>query len=265
MQGLGLLEAGESGIPVVGPILAGITGLLGALFGGGGGSIKQLNDAVKHVEQQVVSGLRTEGYALQLAFGPGIMGFLTRLRKMVSKLGTLVHDALGNLGSIIAYIRCVHDYLFNRFIGPILNAIQHVRQLLVIFRLFHFKFAAQLDATLANIEYKIASRFEFVWQKMNELLSWAQIISTPTGLFNPVILWGSLMRDIAILRGLTGTGPAAPLLPSDQASQALDRGLFSTGAVAGRTSTWSEGKLPDVFATRLSLVRSKVAQIDRAA
>lgn len=262
MQGLGLIAAGESAIPVVGPILAGITGLLGALFGGDGGSVKQLNDAVKQVETQVVNGLKTIGLAIQLIFGAGIIGFIRRVWSALGHLAELIHDALDKIAKIVAYIRRIHDYLFNRFIGPVLNAIQHVRQMLVIFRLFHVRFAQQLDATLANIEYKIASQFNFIWQKMNELLSWAQLITGADGLFNPSVLWGSLARDIAILRGVTGLGPAQPLLDADATAQSLDRGLFSAAAVAGRESTWVHNQLPDVFSVRLDLVRAKLSAID---
>jgi hypothetical protein len=251
-------------ISTVVDIIVGVGGLLASLFGGGGGSVKQLNDAVRHVEEQVLSGLKTIGLGLQLAFGAGIIGFLKRLWDALGKLAKLIHDALAKIQKIVAYIRRIHDYLFNRFIGPLLNAIQHLRQVLTIFRIFHVKFAAKLDATLANIEYKIASRFEYVWQQMNQLISWAQLITGLDGLFNPAVLWGSLTRDLAILRGLTGLGPATPLLPGDEASQALDRELFSAGTVAGRQAQWSQSKLPDAFATRLSGIRSSVAQIDKA-
>lgn len=254
---------GEPVSTAVGTVIATIGGILTSIFGGGGGSTKQLTETVQHIETQVLTGLKTIGLALQLAFGAGIIGFLRRLWGALGQLAQRVHDALDRISKIIAYIRRIHDYLFNRFIAPVLNAIQHIRQLLVIFRLFHLKFATKLDATLAGIEYKIAANFQLAWSKINELISWAQILTTPTGLFNPAVLWGSILRDIQILRGLTGLGPASPLLAADQAGQALDRGLFSHGAVTARQAVWSSGQMPDVFKSRLAVIRAKTAEISK--
>jgi len=240
--------------PVAG-IIAGIGSILSGLFGGGGGSTSQLAQAVNQIATQVVNGLDLVGGALELLFGTIIPEFLKRLLDALRALASLLADALGKLAKIIQWLRDLHDWLFRRFIFPVLNAIGHIRQMLLLLRLLHVKWAQKLDATLADIEGKIALNFGRVWFYTLNLLSWAQLITGADGLFRGGVLWGSLARDLDALRSLTGAGVALPLTPEQQTAVDADAHFFDPDQVAARSALWHAGVIPPSIAAVAQSIR----------
>lgn len=248
---------------VFGTIVGAIGTILGGILGGGSGSLSSLQNALSGIGEQVNAGFQALGDLIGWLAGGGLLGWLAKLWDFLKGILSKLKDWLGKLAKVIQKIRDLHDALYRRFIGPILNAIQHVRQLLVIFRLFHLKFAQKLDATLADVEGKIAANFELVWRSINQLISWAQIITTADGLFDPGTFWGTVRRDLATLRSLVGIGPVEALDSLAAAKAAADRALFSSAAVRARESTWSAGQMPSVFADLLRGIRSEGSSIEK--
>jgi hypothetical protein len=86
-------------------------------------------------------------------------------------------------------IRKWYDQYFNQFVKPVLNAIRHLRQVLQIFRLLGFKWAARLDARLATIENRIVAAYELLRINLNKAVSFLQLIADPFGILrrNPAL------------------------------------------------------------------------------
>ena len=80
----------------------------------------------------------------------------------------------------------------------VINLIQRVRQILVIFKVFHLKFAQKLDNWLAGIEGKLISRISAFARKTNEVIAWINVIADPIQAYRKGLLFGAYGR---ILRG----------------------------------------------------------------
>lgn len=148
-----------------------------------------------------------------------VLDLIRRVKKIIDDL----KDKIGKIiGPIIKYqkqIRDLWDHLFNRFIAPILQTIQHLRQTLTIFKVFHVKFADALDKRLAGLEGDIASRFLIVKQTINKTLSWLELIADPAGLLKTNVVLRSLGKSFDGLGALL-TGQAFRDLTDDEGNDA---------------------------------------------
>lgn len=131
----------------------------------------------------------------------------------------------------------------------IINLIQRVRQVLAIFKLFHFKWAKKLDNWLVNIEGKLIRHELELFQKTNEIIGWMNLILDPVhGLTHlPVFLAAgkSLNTILTILTGggidfwyskATGGGPTLP--SSITYKQHYDELRQDLAAGAGDVQPW---------------------------
>jgi hypothetical protein len=109
-----------------------------------------------------------------------------------------------------------------------INLIQRIRQLLVIFRILHLKFAQKLDDWLTHIEGKLITREAQIAAKTNEIIGWINFIADPTKLFRLSPLAQSLYRYIRGLRGVLGIPESRPLTVDEQTRQAQDRALLTS-------------------------------------
>ncbi len=88
-----------------------------------------------------------------------------------------------------------------------INLIQRVRKILLVFRLFHLKFAMKLDRFLSHIESLIIQRQLQFARKTNEIIGWLNLILDPVrGLSHlPAFLAVTKSAD-ALLQVFTGHG-----------------------------------------------------------
>jgi hypothetical protein len=125
------------------------------------------------------------------------------LKKVLEDIQALLH-ALHNLfAPLIAWLRklqAIQRQYQLQTMRRIVNLIQRARQILVVFRLLHLKFAQKLDAWLAGIEGKIITREMDIARKTNEILGWVDFVTDPfgalrgTAVFGPI---GTLLRSLA--------------------------------------------------------------------
>lgn len=109
----------------------------------------------------------------------------------------------------------------------IINLIQRARQILVIFRILHFKFAAKLDAWLTHVESLITSHVYRLEAKTNEIITWIDLWFDPKGLMRVLTLAQSLYRYIRGLRGVLGIPEARSLTSDEATSQAQDKAMLT--------------------------------------
>lgn len=109
----------------------------------------------------------------------------------------------------------------------IINLIQRARQILVIFRLLHFKFATKLDNWLSKIEGTITSHVFNLEKKTNEIITWIDLIFDPQALMRQLTLAQSLYRYIRGLRGVLGIPESRPTTSEEETANAQDRGMLT--------------------------------------
>jgi hypothetical protein len=125
----------------------------------------------------------------------------------------------------------------------VINIIQRIRKTLVIFRLFHLKFAEKLDRWLAGIEGKIIQAVTRLPLKTNVMIAWLNYLLDPIGTLNKRVLVASIInalddlmvaitgRKWASLFGVNIAPPRAPAKPVPLAQTMADSmARFAAGA-----------------------------------
>lgn len=233
-------------------VISGISAIIGAIAGLGNNTKAFAHDV---------------GVSLKLLWGAiigPIAGTLALIKKgiidLIRRVKRIIDDLKAKLGKIldpiIAHAKAVRDlwdHLFNRFIAPILQAIQHIRQTLTIFKVFHLKWATALDSRLAKLEGEIASRFLIVKQKLNQAITTIELWTDPYGYIKDVAIWPALTQSIAGLRGLilgfnfTSTTASKPKPTQQQLYQAAAASWtdtfqrWTTGNLTANEKEWSDG------------------------
>jgi hypothetical protein len=140
--------------------------------------------------------------------------------------------------------------VYGQFIAPVLQFIQDLRKILVVFRLFHFHWATVLDNYLAGIEAKIIGAWSSVMRAINRHADLLMLLSDPLGFLRIVPLLHSVAlaaedifrlfthRTMAWTLGVGPTGKAGTLPTStlrtwfDGYTQQLATGTGDAGAQA---------------------------------
>lgn len=133
--------------------------------------------------------------------------------KIIDRVKAILHQVFD---PVLKFLYTVREYIldfYRRFVRPVLDAIDAVRQVLRVLELLHVKFAAQLDAALGQLEALIDKPFRLVLEKLNEIVNVVNRVITADGLFQRLALIRSLQRDVQFalrvftnsqLRALTG-------------------------------------------------------------
>lgn len=211
----GLIGVGFAVNPIVG-VIAAIASFLVGLWGLFGNNMGGVIKAVTSLASWTGDLFRKTFNGLQFLIG-GLLGTLLKdlwgkVKKVVTELGDLIGRAIELLKRVRDYL----DRIYRDFVRPILNLLQHVRQLLLLLRLMHLKFADKLDKLVARAQVLITKPFLLIRGKINGILDVLEMILHPTGaLKGGPLLWGiwqeigSLARllSMARLRGLTTATP----------------------------------------------------------
>lgn len=129
-----------------------------------------------------------------------------------------------------------HAQAFKR----VINLIQRIRKILVLFRIFHLKFATKLDDWLARVEGKLITREAELARKTNEVIGWLNWILDPRALFRAAPMFGTARRSLTGILGAARALGMEKLFPQ----------LVSTLGTATPTVRWSEWS--DRFTTERS-------------
>lgn len=210
-----MADSPVSGIPVIGAVVS----VLQTIFGvtDNTAAINTLESVAQHEWENQIN---TASFAYGL-FG----GVLGSVRAIILKVGAalahVIHDILhGHLLHLLQDILALLHQLRNA-IAPLIkwlqqlqkiqrqyqlqtlkhaiDLIQRIRKVLVVFRLFHFKFAQKLDNWLLNVEGKLIGGVFNMARKTNEILGWVNVLADPLGFHNSKWLFGSIARDMSAI------------------------------------------------------------------
>jgi hypothetical protein len=150
-------------------------------------------------------------------------GIFTKLIDGIGKLTQWLQSKLRPIIQFLTKARQFIDRIYKQYFGPILKAIQHVRQFLQILKLLHIKIAAQLDAILGQVQRDINGVFLQIRGILNTAIDLLNIVADPSKLLRKPTMVLSLRRTIhAFIRQVTGMPPGF-YFPSP--SKSAPRGL----------------------------------------
>ena len=197
----------------------------------GGAFSKLVASLLAHL--QALSSLIINGVILKI--WNLLNGILDRLRKFFKPLIDFLRK-----------MKAIQDAYFNLYIRPIFDFIQRLRRILVVFRLFHFKWAAKLDQDLAGIEAKIAAQFLAAQRQINALTDWITLITDPFGLYQPGIFVASAVRSIYDLYNALWGAQTVGLASYPTTDQQTDATRYTrTASFASIHLTATAGLQPD--------------------
>ena len=153
----------------------------------------------------------------------GVLKLLDLYAKLMEKVRAFLEPIL----KWIRKIRDLIDYWYNKIFGPILDLIHKVRGVLQVFRVFNLKFARKLDERLARLERKIVEPYLLIRDKLNEIITWAAIITDASNLIRRFPLLQSLGRIFGLLASLTHGRFSRDLTIAEEESQKRDRERYT--------------------------------------
>ena len=204
--GAGISGALASIINYIGGLDTWQTNRVNALFGG-------LGQALGNIFGSIIDWLK---HLKDTWLGHLIGSIWDRVKKIYKSIA-------GAIKKIICIIQAYEDLVQqyeDKILKPIINLIQRVRRVLLIFRIFHFKFAERLDNYLAIQEAKLARIFLFQRRWLNYVIDGLNLIVDPFGLFNEGMYVKSALRSIGDLFGALWGAQNHPLGSSDARAQA---------------------------------------------
>lgn len=145
------------------------------------------------------------------------------------KLKETLKRWFGPLLKWLQRIRKWFDLYVLRPMKIIVNIIQRIRQILVIFRIFHFKFAEKLDAFLARVESKLVKNVLFLRKVLNQVISLIDILVDPSLIFRRNVVGATLLSWLGAVKRIVGFGSNRALGADEVDSIEKDKALLKPG------------------------------------
>lgn len=257
--------------------------LLGSLFGIGGGAdfgaaINSLGDQVSSLADNLASLSKIITDALkgiEGAFGAiwsllqslwenYIKPFLDWLWKELKKLYDWLQK---HLKSLLDHLKAWKKW-YDTYILPqqlrLLAMIQDIRRILGILSLFGVKWAAKLDATLADIQNRIVQSVLLVETTLNAIINTIAIAFDPSLLLRSNVLGGSLLGNLAAVKRIMGYGGQRALTGSEAAFQLYGSTRYQSGGVTQHVNALAAGGLTANDQTENGQARAALTQITGA-
>jgi hypothetical protein len=115
--------------------------------------------------------------------------------------------------------------------------IQNIRRFLGILRLFHVKWAAQLDGALADIQNRIQESIAIVRGTLNQIINTLALVLDPTLLITKNVLGGSILGNLKAVRGIFGIGDGRIVSGPEQATMDKQHALYLISTVNAHVKT----------------------------
>jgi hypothetical protein len=214
----------------IGSVLSYGQGYSNALLGG-------LESALKTIFSDVVSWFQ--------AMAKSWLGQI--IRSIYDKLKTIFQAVQKEIHKVLAIFQAYEKlvrYWEQRILGPVVNVVQALRKTLVIFKLFHLKFASQLDNYLSGIEGRLTNIFLFYQKELNKIIDYLDLIVDPFGLINEAMFIGSAVRSIgAVWAGVMGY-PSTSISASQTAAVSTPTGFYSSHSQITYAKQLAAGGVP---------------------
>jgi phage-related protein len=166
--------------------------------------------------------------------------FLADLLALIREIEQDLKYVLQPLINWIKFEKAWLDQVWNNVIKPIMNLLQRIRSILVIFRLLHIGWATSLDQWLAQLEGRISTAFLQARQDITTLGNWINYIIDPTGLFNVPLMLLTQLQTLpqlwAALAGIPGAAVGAATAQAQATMAASGTKANATADIQSRTA-----------------------------
>lgn len=189
----------------VGGIVAGIASLLRGFFTITAAQllrlVQYLRDQLVALSKEMLSAVWRAGKALaralvslgRLAFS-GLKQFVLWADRKLRALETWLKQVFGPVLAKLKWIKDHIDEFYKRFVRPIIDTIEFIRQINRALNLFHIHLLDKLDTTLQQIEARIDEPFLWVRAHITELQNIVSRVMTLDGFFQRLTLIRSMSR-----------------------------------------------------------------------
>jgi hypothetical protein len=121
-----------------------------------------------------------------------VKGLLAALHAVADALSALYNDVLVPLAQAMQSVRDWLLQLYRDWLRPVLIILQDLRQVLAILKLFNLKFAAKLDAAIADVQTRILQPVYWLLSYTNAVANWVNLIVTANYLIQQPLWLASL-------------------------------------------------------------------------
>jgi hypothetical protein len=120
-----------------------------------------------------------------------------------------------------------------------LQQIQMVRRFLGILRIFHVKWAAKIDGTLADLQNRIEQSISIVRGTLNQIVNTLALMLDPTLVLTRNLLGASLLSNLGAVKRIFGFGDGRILSASEQTTIDRQHSLYFASTVKAHLQTLS--------------------------
>lgn len=220
-------EFGGGGfLGAIGGILTGIVGFLRGFLSITTAQllrlVQYLRDQLVAMSKQMLAAVWRAGRALAKALltlgrlaGAGLKSFVLWAGR---KLAALEHWLKELFAPVLRFLKQVKDHIdefYKKFVRPIIDTIEFLRQINRVLQVFHINLLRKLDLTLAKIEQRIEDPFLWVRSHITEVENWINRIVTLDGLFQRLTLLRSMSRYAPLWMRIAVGARSTPVTPGD--------------------------------------------------
>jgi len=190
--------------PPVAKVLIAVFAALGGLFSGRisrnqkrafegvRASIIEIGDALLGFSWRIARAFGWLVRTVQTIWVRILRPLIEHVQRIARRLRDIIDRVLKPYLRILDKIRAYIDFVYGRYVRPIIDAIQVVRRALVILRIARIKAADDLDKWLARLQGQIAAPLLWLLQRTNELAGWINVLLTVQMLLQQPLLVNSL-------------------------------------------------------------------------
>jgi hypothetical protein len=117
---------------------------------------------------------------------------LVWLDRAIIRLQGWLRDTLKPIFDFLARVRAELLSIYKRFVQPLIDTIEFIRQLNRVLLAFHIHVLQALDATLQQIEQRIEEPFQWINARLLEIWKALELVMTADGFFQRVTLLRSM-------------------------------------------------------------------------
>ncbi|MCA1834336.1 MAG: hypothetical protein LC750_16700 [Actinobacteria bacterium] len=201
-----MAEFGGGG--VLGGLAGIVTGIANAVKAFAGVTAQQLLNYLKFLREhllelsrEVYKGIKETAKALARnvrALARGIRDGVLQLAIWAKRAYETIHDFLvAKLGPVLRFIEKIRkriDEIYTKYVRPVLDVIDFIRQLNRVLEVFHIHVLSALDATLAQVERFVNEQFLWVRQQITRIDNFLDRVIGLDGLVQRGTLIASLSR-----------------------------------------------------------------------
>lgn len=190
-------------------------------------------NAAKGIGEALVRGARRTWDFLEDTYEHVIRPAWEKLSAWYTRARRWLEDTIKPIYDFLTRLRREIEKFYDRWVRPILDAIDITRRVLGIFRAFGWEWSVTLDAYLTRLQERIDQPFRLVVAKINETINAVNRIATANGLLQRVALIRSIERDIRLVQRAAANWRSVDLTDQDYAA-------FRRGAGRTEGEVWRE-------------------------